>query len=229
MVAEALCEACDITDAAKDKDKAIHDVIVKNFTEHGRIIYSGNGYSDDWREEAKKRGLVELKTTVDAIPELIKQESVELFEKFGVFTETELNARAEMKYENYAKTLNIDARAMVDIAGKHIIPSVMRYTNALAENINSLRSAGICDSSVQEEILERINRHLKDAYDALKTLVIEDDKANTISNEKERAVYYRNKVIPAMEDLRRPIDRLEILVDKDYWSMPSYGDLLFEV
>ena len=228
-VAEALCEACDIIDAAKDKDKAIHDVIVKNFTEHGRIIYSGNGYSDDWREEAKKRGLVELKTTVDAIPELIKQESVELFEKFGVFTETELNARAEMKYENYAKTLNIDARAMVDIAGKHIIPSVMRYTNALAENINSLRSAGICDSSVQEEILERINRHLKDAYDALKTLVIEDDKANTISNEKERAVYYRNKVIPAMEDLRRPIDRLEILVDKDYWSMPSYGDLLFEV
>ena len=146
-----------------------------------------------------------------------------------MFTETELNARAEMKYENYAKTLNIDARAMVDIAGKHIIPSVMRYTNALAENINSLRSAGICDSSVQEEILERINRHLKDAYDALKTLVIEDDKANTISNEKERAVYYRNKVIPAMEDLRRPIDRLEILVDKDYWSMPSYGDLLFEV
>lgn len=117
----------------------------------------------------------------------------------------------------------------MDIAGKHIIPSVMRYTNALAENINSLRSAGICDSSVQEEILERINRHLKDAYDALKTLVIEDDKANTISNEKERAVYYRNKVIPAMEDLRRPIDRLEILVDKDYWSMPSYGDLLFEV
>ena len=228
-VAEALCEACDIIDSAKDKDKAIHDVIVSNFTEHGRIIYSGNGYSESWREEAKKRGLIELKSTVDAIPELIKEESVRLFEKFGVFSETELKARAEMKYENYAKTLNIDARAMVDIAGKHIIPSVMRYTNALAENINSLRSAGICDSSVQEEILERINRHLKDAYEALKMLVIEDDKANAISDEKERAVYYRNKVIPAMEALRRPVDRLEMLVDKDYWSMPSYGDLLFEV
>ncbi len=228
-VAEALCEACDIVEKADDKEKAIHDVIVNNFAEHGRVIYSGNGYSESWRQEAKRRGLVELKTTVDAIPELIKEESVDLFEKFGVFSETELNARAEMKYENYAKTLNIDARAMVDIAGKHIIPSVMRYTNALAENINSIRNAGICDSSVQEEILERINRHLKDAYAALKTLVTEDDKANAIENVKERAIYYRDNVLPAMANLRRPIDTLEVLVDKDYWSMPSYGDLLFEV
>ena len=229
IVAEAFSEACDILEKADDIHKAVHDITVRNLVKHQRILYSGNGYSDRWIEEAKRRGLPNLVSTIDAVPELVKESTVKLFEKFRVFSRSELNARAEMKYENYAKTLNIDAKVMIDIAGKHIIPSVMKYTNELSENINSLKKSGIGDSSVQEEILERINRFLKEAYAALKHLVVEDDKANEITNVKERAEYYHDYVVPAMVALRRPVDRLEVLVGKDYWSMPSYGDLLFEV
>ena len=229
IVAEAFSEASDILEKSDDIHKAVHDITVRNLVKHQRILYSGNGYSDSWIEEAKRRGLPNLVSTIDAVPELVKESTVKLFEKFKVFSRSELNARAEMKYENYAKTLNIDAKVMIDIAGKHIIPSVMKYTNELSENINSLKRAGIGDSSVQEEILERINRFLKEAYAALKHLVVEDDKANEINDVKERAEYYHDYVVPAMVALRRPIDRLEVLVGKDYWSMPSYGDLLFEV
>ncbi len=228
-VAQAFAEACEILEATDDKRKALHDIIVKNLVDHQRVLYAGNGYSDSWIEEAARRGLPNLASTIDAVPELLKDESVALFEKFGVFSRNELTARAEMKYENYAKTLNIDAKVMIDIAGKHVIPSVMRYTKELASNIQVVKQVGIGDASVQEEILERINRFLKEAYAALKVLVIEDDKANEITDEKERAIYYHDNVIPAMAALRKPIDRLEVLVDKDYWSMPSYGDLLFEV
>ncbi|HIV17131.1 MAG TPA: glutamine synthetase III [Candidatus Alectryocaccobium stercorigallinarum] len=229
IVAEAFSEACDVLERANDIHKAVHDITVRNLTEHQRILYSGNGYSEMWIREAQRRGLPNLRSTIEAIPELVKASTVKLFERFGVFSKSELNARAEMKYENYAKTLNIDAKVMIDIAGKHIIPSVMKYTNELADNINSIKKAGVGDASVQEEILERINRYLKEAYSALKALVIEDDKANEIRGEKARAIYYYDHVVPAMARLRKPIDRLEVLVDKDYWSMPSYGDLLFEV
>ena len=229
IVAEAFSDACEVLEKADDLQKAVHDITVKNLTRHQRVLYSGNGYSEKWVEEAKRRGLPNLRSTIDAIPELVSASSVKLFEKFNVFSKSELNARAEMKYENYAKTLNIDAKVMIDIAGKHVIPSVMKYTNELADNINSIKLSGIGDALVQEEILERINRFLKDAYAALKVLVVEDDKANEIKDEKERAIYYHDHVVPAMENLRRPVDRLEVLVDKDCWSMPSYGDLLFEV
>ncbi len=228
-VADAFDEACELIEKSDDLHKAVHDITMDNLLRHQRVLFSGNSYSEEWRNEAKKRGLLDLRSTIDAIPELLKPESKALFEKFGVFSENELKARAEMKYENYAKTLNIDAKVMIDIAGKHIIPSVMKYTKVLAEDIIALKKAGFEDVSVQDEILERINRFLKESYSALKALVIEDDKANEIEDVKERAIYYHDHVLPAMEALRKPIDRLEVLVDKDFWSMPSYGDLLFDV
>lgn len=229
IVAESLSDACDILEKSDDINNAVHNVTVNNFIEHQRVLFAGNGYSEEWIKEAERRGLPNLPTTVDAIPELTKPENVRMYEKFNVFSANELIAREEMKYENYAKTLNIDAKVMVDIAGKHIIPSVIKYTKVLAEDIISLREAGFEEYSVQSEMLERINRHLKDAYAALKDLVIKDDKANTLKQGKEQAIYYRDYVVPAMENLRSPIDKLEVLVDKDFWSMPSYGDLLFDV
>lgn len=229
IVAESLSDACDILEKSDDINTAVHNVTVNNFIEHQRVLFAGNGYSEEWIKEAERRGLPNLPTTVDAIPELTKPENVSMYEKFNVFSANELIAREEMKYENYAKTLNIDAKVMVDIAGKHIIPSVIKYTKVLAEDIISLREAGFEEYSVQSEMLERINRHLKDAYAALKDLVIKDDKANTLKQGKEQAIYYRDYVVPAMENLRSPIDKLEVLVDKDFWSMPSYGDLLFDV
>ena len=229
IVAESLSDACDILEKSDDINTAVHNVTVNNFIEHQRVLFAGNGYSEEWIKEAERRGLPNLPTTVDAIPELTKPENVSMYEKFNVFSANELIAREEMKYENYAKTLNIDAKVMVDIAGKHIIPSVIKYTKVLAEDIISLREAGFEEYSVQSEMLERINRHLKDAYAALKDLVIKDDKANTLKQGKEQAIYYRDYVVPAMENLRNPIDKLEVLVDKDFWSMPSYGDLLFDV
>ncbi len=229
IVAEALCEACDELEKAEDLENGIHDITCRNFSAHSRVLFAGNGYSAEWLEEAKRRGLPNLPTTVDAIPELTKPETIAMYKKFGVFNEHELRARAEMKYENYAKTLNIDARVMIDIAGKHIIPSVIKYTKMLAEDIIALKQAGFAEYSVQNEMLERINRYVKEAYTALKNLVCKDQEANTLEMGKEQAVFYRDEVIPAMNALRAPIDRLEILVDKDFWSMPSYGDLLFDV
>ena len=229
IVAEALCEACDILEKSENLEKDIHAVTVQNFSEHQRVLFAGNGYSQEWIEEAARRGLPNLATTVDAIPELTKPATVELYEKFGVFTVNELKAREEMKYENYAKTLNIDAKVMVDVAGKNIIPSVIKYTKVLADDINSLTAAGVTECSVQKEMLERINRHLKEAYSALKELIVKEEEAQKLEEGKEQALYYKNEILPAMDALRKPIDKLEMLVDKEYWSMPSYGDLLFEV
>ncbi len=228
-VAEALCEACDMLERADNLEEAVHNVTCRNFAEHQRVLFAGNGYSEEWLAEAKRRGLPNLATTVDAIPELVKPETVAMYKKFGVFNENELHARAEMKYENYAKTLNIDARVMIDIAGKHIIPSVIKYTKVLAEDIIALKNAGFTEYSVQSEMLERINRYVKEAYTALKQLVRIGEQANLLETGVRQAEFYRNEVIPAMNALRAPIDRLEILVDKDFWSMPSYGDLLFDV
>ena len=138
IVAEAFAEACDVLEKADDFDTAVHSLIKEYLTDHQRIIFNGNGYSDEWVEEAKRRGLPNIRTTVESIEYLTTEKTVELFEKFGVFTRAELESRAEIKYETYAKAINIEARAMIDIASKHIIPAVIKYITSLANSINQV-------------------------------------------------------------------------------------------
>ncbi len=229
IVAEAFAEACDVLEKAEDFDMAVHDLIKKNVTEHQRIIFNGNGYSEGWVEEAEKRGLPNIKSMVDAIPSLATEKSVALFEQFGVFTKAELESRVEVEYETYAKTINIEARAMMNIASKQIIPAVIKYITSLAVSVNAVTTACGADVSVQTELLQEASDLLSEAKAALARLQEMTEKATAMERGREQAVAYRDEVVTAMEALRAPIDKLEMIVDKEMWPMPSYGDLLFEV
>ena len=228
IVAEAFCEACDVIEAAEDKDMAIHDLIESYFMKHERIVFDGNGYSEEWVEEAKRRGLPNLKTMVDAISALTTEKAVALFEKFGVFTRAELQSRADIQYETYAKVINIEAKSMIDIASKQLIPVVIKYTKELADTVIAVKNCGV-DASVQEDILRETSELLAEAKAALVKLMELDAKGAKLSNCEKQAKFFKDEVVPAMEALRNPIDKLEMIVEKDLWPMPSYGDLIFEV
>jgi glutamine synthetase len=229
IVAEAFSEACDVLEKADDFDMAVHDLIKEYATDHQRIIFNGNGYSDEWVAEAEKRGLPNIKSMVDAIPALNTEKAVKLFEKFGVFTKAELDSRVEIEYETYAKEINIEAKAMIDIATKQIIPAVIKYTTVLAESITSVKAACGADVSVQTEILTEVSDLLADSKAALNKLQDVTEQGAGMTEGREQAVYYRDVVKSAMDELRTPVDKLEMLVDKAMWPMPSYGDLIFEV
>ncbi len=229
IVAEAFKEACDELEQSDNFDLAVHNLVKKYATEHERIVFNGDGYSEEWVAEAKRRGLPNMRTMVDAIPALNTPKAVELFEKFGVFTKAELDSRVEIEYELYAKEINIEAKAMSDIATKQIIPAVIRYTTVLAKSINEVRAACGADVSVQTDILMEVSKLLADTKKALVKLDEVTAAAIKIPRGREQAVYYRDEVMSAMAALRTPVDKLEMLVDKAMWPMPSYGDLIFEV
>ena len=228
IVAEAFCEACDALEGAENFDEAVHDLIKKYLTEHQRIVFNGNGYSDEWVAEAERRGLPNIHSMVDAIPTLVTDKAIKLFGKFGIFTEAELESRVEIKYENYAKAINIEARTMIDMASKQIIPAVIKYTKDLADTIIAVKQAGV-DAPVQTELLAESSDLLSDTKVALAKLIEVTDTASAMSEGREQAVYYHDMVMTAMSELRTPVDKLEMIVDKAVWPMPSYGDLLFEV
>ena len=228
IVADVFSEACDILEQAEDFEMAVHDLIKEYAMKHQRIVFNGNGYSEEWVKEAERRGLPNIKSMVESIDEMVSEKAVKVFEKFGVFTRAELESRAEIKYEAYAKVLNIEARSMIDIASKHIIPAVMRYTKELAETVNAVREAG-ADYEVQADILHRVSTLLKESKEALEKLGIVTRQAMEKEEGKEQAFWFYEEVAPAMEALRKPVDELEMIVAKDMWPMPSYGDLIFEV
>lgn len=229
IVAEAFEEVCDILENADDFDLAVHDIIKKNACEHQRIVFNGNGYSEEWVKEAERRGLSNIKSMVDAIPSLASDKSVALFEHFNVFTRAELESRVEIEYETYAKVINIEARAMIDIAEKQIIPAVIKYTTFLAQSINAVKAACDADISVQTELLTEVSDLLSETKVAVATLEDVTAKGVVIEEGRDQAVYYRDEVKAAMDVLRTPVDKLEMLVGKEMWPMPSYGDLIFEV
>ena len=230
IVAEAFCEAADRLEGAEDFDMAVHDLIKEYMTEHQRIIFNGNGYAREWEEEAARRGLPNIPSMVAAVDTLTTPMAIHLFEKFGIFTEAELRSRAEVLYETYAKTINIEAKAMIDIAGKQIIPAVIKYTTELGQSIATVKSAcASADVSAQTDILTETSSLLAETQKALKSLETVTAKGTKMGEGKDQAVYYRDEVKSAMDALRAPVDKLEMIVDKDLWPMPSYGDLIFEV
>lgn len=229
IVAESFSDACDVLEKAEDFDLAVHDLIKEYASKHQRIVFNGNGYSDEWVKEAERRGLPNIKTMVESVECLTYDNTVEMFEKFDVFSRAELESRAEIKYEAYSKAINIEARSMIDIASKHIIPAVIQYVTSLANSINQVKQASaVAYTGVQEELLVQSADLLKDTKEALRAL--ETVVAEVPETEgKEQAFFFMQKVVPAMEALRKPVDELEMIVNKNMWPMPSYGDLLFEV
>ena len=228
IVAEAFSEACDVLEKADNFDEAVHDLIKKYATEHQKVVFDGNGYSDAWVEEAERRGLPNIKSMVEAIPALTTDKAINMFEKFKVFTKAELESRAEIKFESYAKAINIEARTMIDMASKQIIPAIIKYTKELADTVVAVKEAG-ADASVQAELLTEVSGLLAESKKALEALKVVTDQAAAMEEGEDQARFYHFDVVPAMEALRAPVDKLEMIVDKEAWPMPSYGDLIFEV
>ena len=228
IVAEAFCEAADVLEKADDFDVAVHDLIKQYLTEHQRIIFNGNGYSDEWVAEAERRGLPNIKSMIEAAGTLTTPKAVALFEKFHIFTKTELESREEIIYETYAKTINIEALTMIDMAGKQIVPAVVKYSKSLADTVNAVKTAGV-DASVQVELLKEVSGKLTKIQTALEALKKAEKEAAAIEDAKQQAFFYKDTVKEIMAQLRQPADELEMIVDKEMWPFPTYGELMFEV
>ncbi len=223
MMAESFNKACDALEGAEDFEKAVIDYIYKTMKENKDIVFNGNGYSDEWVEEAAKRGLPNVKSIVDAIPAYVEPSTIEMFEKLGVLSARELEARKEIKLEEYAGLINIEARTMIDMASKLYIPSVIAFVNSVASSMNTVKSAyAQADTSAQQTILVKASSLLADAQKAL-------DELKKVTDAAETAKEYHDTVLPAMDALRAPIDELETIVDSEYWPVPTYGELMFEV
>lgn len=230
IVADVLCDMATELEKAKDFEGAANKLIRKTISEHIRIIYNGNGYSREWIEEAERRGLPNLKSMVEAIPALVTDKSIQLFEKHKVLSKAELMARRDVLYDSYSKAINIEARTMIMMVSVQYIPAVIRYTKLLADSINAVKDAmPEANLYVQKDLLLESSKLLAETKTALQTLSELVAKANTKNTLKDRAEIFYNDVKPAMTALRIPIDALECIVDKELWPVPSYGELLYEL
>ncbi len=228
IVAEAFCEAADRLEGVEDFELAVHDLIKEYMTAHQRIIFNGNGYAPEWIKEAERRGLPNLPTMLDAVETLTTDKSFALFEKFNIFTRAELESRKDVLYETYSKTINIEAKCMIEMSSKQIIPAEIRYVKMLSEAVLQAEGAGV-SATVQRNLLSAVTEELEKMQSALDKLEEELKAAQGIKEHKACAFYYRDHVKIAMDALREPADALEMLSDKEVWPIPTYGDLLFEV
>lgn len=230
ILAEQFRLAADRLETAASVKDAAQDLIRELLTAHQRIVFNGNGYSEEWVQEAARRGLPNLKSSIDAIPAFTSKKAVELFSAFGIYSETELKSRSIVAYENYAKRINIEARAMINISGKQLIPAAIHYVTRLASSVNQVKSAcPAADVSTQEDLLLRASELLSDMKRSREKLLSDTDLAASIQDPAARAAAYHTQIVADMRVLRESADALETVVDKDLWPLPSYGDLLFEV
>jgi len=229
-VAEVLKQFADELEGSKDFTAALNSLIKRTISEHKRIIFNGNGYDDAWIMEALKRGLPNLKTTPDCMPCFLSEKSVKLFTSHNVLTETEIKSRYEIVMENYTKVINIEALTMLDMAKKDIMPAVSAYSKEISETANSKKAfVPNADCTYELETLKNLTRGAANLYNKTSELekILIDSKEHPEAT--ELANYYKDKVIPAMSELRISADELETITAKSYWPYPSYGDLLFSV
>lgn len=223
----------DFTDAMEGKEgaefeKAAIAYIKKTLIDHQRIIFNGNGYSEEWEEEAARRGLPNNRTTAEALPCLVSEKSISLFEEFGVMSETEVKSRYEVKLDKYTKLLNIEARVMIRMARRTYLPAISDYMANLASNIVTVKSAiSGADMDEHEALLKTLLKGVNATGKCVRELIAQHDAAEAIEDLQEQANAYAEKVIPAMEALRAEVDALECIVERDYWPVPTYNDILF--
>lgn len=229
-VAEELKQFADILENADDFEKALHDLIRDTIRDHKRVIFNGNGYDDAWIEEAQKRGLLNLRTTPDALPYFLHEKNVQLFTSHKVFSKEEMEARYEIMMENYVKVLHIEAMTMVEMAKRDILPAVSGYTKSLTDTVLAKKSLGSeINAEYEYTSLKEISTLLSVAFEKAQALDETLAKADAITDFEEEAFYYRDSVVPAMEVLRKSIDQLETLTDSSVWPFPTYGKLLFGI
>ena len=226
IVADSIRE---MTDEVVKNKKSIRDVIKETLKAHSRIIFNGNNYTEEWKKEAEKRKLPIASSFIESIKALIDPHTIELMKRNEIYSKNELESCAEIYYDNYSKTINIEAKTMIEMASKQYIPSIMKYMNNLANTINIIKKASDkVDISVIEKSLIDISKLLSEAKQALENLKKKITETEDIKDGVKKAMFYRNKIIPIMEALRKPIDELELLVESNFWPVPSYGSLMFE-
>ncbi|OGR56573.1 MAG: glutamine synthetase [Elusimicrobia bacterium GWA2_38_7] len=226
IVAESLDEIATRLEKAKDVNKEVAAIVKGTWQKHSRVVFNGNNYAESWLKEATKRGLPNIRSSAEAYAAMANKNAIELFEKYNVLSRKELHSRYEIYLEQYAKHINIEARAAIQMSKTQYIPQVIAYTNELADTINKLKSAG-ADSSVQANLLEKISALLSSASKKLAVLEANTDKASNIGNMEKKAAAYRDTVFTAQAELRQDIDALEQLLPKDLWPVPTYADMLF--
>ena len=219
----------EMTDEIVKNKKTIRDVIKETLKAHSRIIFNGNNYTEEWKKEAEKRKLPITSSFIESIKALVDPKTIELMKRNEIYSKVELESCAEIYYDNYSKTINIEAKTMIDMASKQYIPSVIKYMNNLAQTINNMKTASDkVDVSVVEKTLTDISKLLSEAKQALENLKIKVNEAEDNKDVVKKAMFYRKEIIPIMENLRKPIDELELLVDSNLWPVPSYGALMFK-
>ena len=229
-VAESFRQFADVLEKAEDFDAALAALIKDTFTKHSRILFNGNGYSEEWEKEAERRGLSNLKTTPEAIRMFTAAKNVALFSAHGVMSEVEMKSREEIMYENYAKVINIEAQTMIDIAGRDIIPAVTRYAGHVATAATAkLQFIKEADVTCEQDLVTRLSALTGKAYGTLAALREADNNAKAAGSVEKIAEGFLENVIPLMQSLRRTVDEMETLTATDYWPMPGYGELLFSV
>ncbi len=230
IVAEELRLFADELEKADDFTDSLNELIKRTIQEHKRIIFNGDGYSEEWKKEAKRRGLLNLPTTVDAMPTVLLKKNIDLFEKHGIYTETEVRSRYEINLDVYSKTINIEAQTMVEMALRQILPSVNKYVKQLAE---AMSLKGMIDplfkNGMERDLIKKLSVLEDKAYAQVGELKKLLSKAPSYDNNLECAVYYKDKIIPAMEKLRGFCDEMEVNTSSEFWPFPTYGDILFSV
>lgn len=230
IVAAEFKKATDKLSKSKNFDEDVKKYIQDNFKKHKRVIFSGDGYSKHWEVEANKRGLCNVKSIVDAIPAFIDKEVIDLFAGFNILSENELRCRYEVALENYINVTNIEALALIDIAKKLVLPASIHYTTRLSNSINAINEVDKnLNSSVQKELLEDTLESIRNLKTNVDLLDKNLKKAQVVTDIKEKANAYKDDVVTYMNKLRVDVDKLEMIVDKEMWPMPSYGDLLTEI
>ncbi|SFU49332.1 L-glutamine synthetase [Clostridium sp. DSM 8431] len=230
IVAEALKEFADELEGKDDFKSALDAVIKKTLKEHKRIIFNGNNYSDEWVEEAERRGLLNLKTTVDAVPHYIDQKNIDLFVSNNIYTEVEMHARYEILLEEYSKVLNIEALTTVDMTRKQILPAVTKFMKDLSDTIISKKAVGLANSCDMEKgILTQVSGYANKLYEEVEKLNTLLTKVDNYTDVLENATFYKSQIVPAMSAVRAAADSLEVLVGKDYWPFPTYSDLIYRI
>jgi len=229
-VAKVLEDFADELEAADDFTVALSALVKRTYKEHKRVVFNGNNYSQEWVAEAKERGLSNLKTTVEAVGAYTDKKNIELFEHFKVLTASELYSRATVLYENYAKTINIEALTLVDMVRRMVIPASNKYLSNLAGEVAKVKSVlPTIDLKSQLSLMESISQLLNCLSEKVNVMEEELIKAKAIEDENKKAVFFQDKIFNLMSEIRSFADELELLVDKDCWPIPTYGDLLYSV
>jgi glutamine synthetase len=231
IVADVLSQMADRLEKAEDFNAELKKLLKEIAMTHARIIFDGNNYSEEWVEEAERRGLLNIRSTVEAIPAWVSEKAVALFEKHGVLSPTELHSRYEICLEQYSKSINIEAQTMLYMVKRQILPAGLKYVNHLASGVQTLK--GISSSlpvSVQEGILNKVSSILLSLSQNLATLEEKAQKAQDLHQDAyEQGKYYRDDVFQAMATLRQDVDQLEEWVDGEFWPLPTYAEMLFKL